>query len=112
MKEQRRCRKRIEHGFEKVIKTKTVAIVGASEKPVLAVTPPQLSSAFQNLDNLYLVNPRKDSILGQKAYHSLLEIDGDVDLVILCTPPENHTASVKEAAEKTGGAVVFARWMR
>lgn len=96
--------------LKKLLKPKTVAIVGASEKAGFGGDTTRNYLKFsKNLDNLYLVNPGRDSILGQKAYHSLSEIDGDVDLVILCTPQKTILPLLREAAEKNcGGAVVFA----
>ena len=96
--------------LKKLLKPKTVAIVGASEKAGFGGDTTRNYLKFsKNLDNLYLVNPGRDSILGQKAYHSLSEIEGDVDLVILCTPQKTILPLLREAAEKNcGGAVVFA----
>ena len=69
------------------LKPKTIAIVGASEKAGFGGDTTRNYLKFsKNLDRLYLVNPGRDTIFGHRAYHSLSEIEGDVDLVILCTP--------------------------
>lgn len=78
--------------LRKLLKPRTVAIVGASEKAGFGGDTTRNYLKFSgNLDHLYLVNPGRDEIFGHKAYHSLSEIEGDVDLVILCTPPEDYT---------------------
>ena len=96
--------------LEKLLKPRTVAIVGASEKAGFGGDTTRNYLKFsKNLDRLYLVNPGRDAILGRRVYHSLSEIEGDVDLVILCTPQKTIIPLLEEAAKKNcGGAVVFA----
>lgn len=96
--------------LNKLLKPRTIAIVGASEKAGFGGDTTRNYLKFsKNLDQLYLVNPGRDTIFGRRAYHSLSEIEGDVDLVILCTPQKTIIPLLKEAAEKNcGGAVVFA----
>lgn len=96
--------------LRKLLKPRTVAIVGASEKTGFGGDTTRNYLKFSgNLDHLYLVNPGRDEIFGHKAYHSLSEIEGDVDLVILCTPQKTILSLLREAAGKNcGGAVVFA----
>ncbi len=96
--------------LKKLLKPRTVAIVGASEKAGFGGDTTRNYLKFsKNLDNLYLVNPGRDTIFGHRAYHSLSEIEGDVDLVILCTPQKTIIPLLNEAAQKNcGGAVVFA----
>lgn len=96
--------------LRKLLKPNTVAIVGASEKAGFGGDTTRNYLKFsQNLDRLYLVNPGKDTILGRPAYPSLSQIEGDVDLVILCTPQRTIIPLLEEAAGKNcGGAIVFA----
>ena len=96
--------------LKKLLKPRTVAIVGASEKAGFGGDTTKNYLKFsKNLDKLYLVNPGRDTIFGHRAYHSLSEIEGDVDLVILCTPQKTILPLLEEAAQKNcGGAVVFA----
>ena len=71
--------------LQKLLKPRTVAIVGASEKAGFGGDTTRNYLKFsKNLDGLYLVNPGRDTIFGRRAYHSLSEIEGDVDLVIFC----------------------------
>lgn len=100
--------------LNKLLKPKTIAIVGASEKAGFGGDTTRNYLKFsKHPDRLYLVNPGRDTILGRRAYHSLTEIEGDVDLVILCTPQKTIIPLLEEAAGKNcGGAVVFASGYR
>ena len=96
--------------LNKLLKPRTIAIVGASEKAGFGGDTTRNYLKFsKNLDQLYLVNPGRDTIFNRRAYHCLSEIEGDVDLVILCTPQKTIIPLLEEAAGKNcGGAVVFA----
>ncbi|UQZ88879.1 CoA-binding protein [Deltaproteobacteria bacterium Smac51] len=96
--------------LNKLLKPRTIAIVGASEKAGFGGDTTRNYLKFsKNLENLYLVNPSRPEIFGRKAYPSLLDIPVDVDLVILCTPQKTIIPLLKDAAQKNcGGAVVFA----
>ncbi|WP_313163569.1 acetate--CoA ligase family protein [Sedimentibacter sp.] len=96
--------------LNKLIKPSTVAIVGASESAGFGGDTTKNYLKFsENLDKLYLINPKRETIFGHKAYKSLLEVEGDIDLVIICTPQSTIIPLLREASEKNcGGAVVFA----
>ena len=96
--------------LRKLLKPKSVAIVGASEKAGFGGDTTRNYLKFsKNLDHLYFVNPGRDEIFGRRSYHSLLEIEENVDLVILCTPQKTIIPLLQDAArKKCGGAVVFA----
>ncbi len=96
--------------LNKLIKPSTVAIVGASESAGFGGDTTRNYLKFsKNLDSLYLVNHKRDTILGRKAYKSLLDIEVDIDLVIICTPQSTIIPILRQAAEKScGGAVVYA----
>lgn len=96
--------------LKKLLKPRTVAIVGASEKAGFGGDTTRNYLKFsKNLDRVYFVNPGRDTIFGRPAYHSVLDIEGDVDLVILCTPQKTILPLLEDAAKKNcGGAVVFA----
>ena len=78
-----------------------IAIVGASDQP--------LSSGYDYLRHLldygfkgeiYPVNPKKESILGLKAYPGLKDIPGDVDFVICCVSTDRVLPLLNECASK------------
>jgi acetyltransferase len=96
--------------LNKLIKPKSLAVIGASEKEGFGGdTTRNLLKFSGNLDRVYLVNPKRDTIFGRKCYHSVAEIDDTVDLCIICTPKATVISLLREAAAKgCGGAVVFA----
>uniref|UniRef100_UPI00359C2F84 acetate--CoA ligase family protein n=1 Tax=Faecalicatena contorta TaxID=39482 RepID=UPI00359C2F84 len=96
--------------LNKLLKPKSVAIIGASEKAGFGGDTTRNYLKFsKNLDHVYFVNPGRDEIFGRRAFHSVLEIEEDVDLVILCTPKKTIVPLLREAAQKNcGGAVVYA----
>lgn len=59
---------------------KTIAVVGLSNNPDR--TSYQISEAMQQAGyKIIPVNPMVDSVLGEKAYDSLTEIDEDIDII-------------------------------
>ncbi|MDC7291031.1 acetate--CoA ligase family protein [Blautia schinkii] len=96
--------------LNKLLKPRTVAIVGASEKAGFGGDTTRNYLKFsKNLDNVFFVNPGRDTIFGRPAYHTLADIPADVDLVILCTPQKTIISLLEQAAQKNcGGAVIFA----
>ncbi|MFR1112775.1 MAG: CoA-binding protein [Blautia sp.] len=69
----------MEFNLNKLLKPRTVAIVGASEKAGFGGDTTRNYLKFsKNLDNVYFVNPGRDTVLGYPAYHTLAEIPVDV----------------------------------
>ncbi len=70
-----------------MLEPRRVAVVGASDTPGSfghrLVT--EVAASEKELD-LHLVNPRHDTLMGRPCLHSLEEIDGPVDLVLLGVP--------------------------
>lgn len=95
--------------LKNLLRPQSVAVVGASEKLGFG------RDATENLrkgdlgEQLYLVNPRRDTVLGQKCYASLKDIGKPVDLIVICTPLQTVNGILKEAAELgCKAAVVYA----
>lgn len=83
---------------------KRIAVVGLSNNPEKSSY--MISQAMQNVGyEIIPVNPTIDEVLGVKAYHSLKEIEGHVDIVNVFRRPEHLPAIAKEAVEI--GADVF-----
>jgi acyl-CoA synthetase (NDP forming) len=87
-----------------------VAVVGASDTPhrpntalyrkVKAKVEPEGAVVFP-------VNPTRDTLDGVRCYHSLLDIEGDLDLAVVLTG--DPIPAVEEAAQKgVGYVIVFA----
>jgi acetate---CoA ligase (ADP-forming) len=56
---------------------------------------------------LYPINPRHEEINGIKCYPSLLDVPGEVDMVIISIPAESVLESLEECATKKVKAVVI-----
>jgi len=78
---------------------KNVAVVGMSKNQGKAAhyVPKYLS---ENGYNIIPVNPTADQILDKKSYHSLDEIDQDIDIVDVFRPSDQVLPFVKEAIKK------------
>jgi predicted CoA-binding protein len=48
---------------------------------------------------VFAVNPNADEIDGQRCYHSLREIPGGVDAVVIATRPQRAEATMRECAD-------------
>jgi acyl-CoA synthetase (NDP forming) len=94
-------------GVESLLRPKSIAIVGASEK----VGPG--FNAFNALQfvgyegDAYLVNPRQPQLFGKRTYASLDDIPGDVDAVFVAVQAESVVEVAKQAAHKNAGALAI-----
>ncbi len=79
----------------------TVAVVGASRKPgkVGHELVRNLLRFFKG--KVYPVNPKAEEVLGLKAFRSLKEIPGRIDLAVVVVPA-NHVPEVVEEAGEVG----------
>jgi acyl-CoA synthetase (NDP forming) len=88
---------------------RSVALLGASNKEgkIGRIFMERfVESGFQEL---YPVNPGESEVLGVRAYGSLLDIPGPVDLAIVITPTDAALNAVKDcAAKKVRGIVIAA----
>ncbi len=86
----------------------SVAVIGAS------TTPGKVGfDIFKNILRgeytgvLYPVNPKANSILSVKAYPSVREIPGEVDLAMIILPPKLALKAVEDSIEKGVGGIVI-----
>ncbi|MCJ7623337.1 MAG: CoA-binding protein, partial [Anaerolineaceae bacterium] len=70
-----------------LFRPKSIAIIGASS------TPGKIGyTVLKNIiDNnyagaVYPINPKRDEVLGIKAYPSVLDVEGDIDAAIMVVP--------------------------
>jgi predicted CoA-binding protein len=86
---------------------KNIAIMGLSdspEKPSYKVAEYLISVGY----NLFPINPKYDTVLGLKCYHSLHDIEETVDIVDIFRRPE-HMVNVVQEIIKIGKPAV---WMQ
>jgi predicted CoA-binding protein len=84
---------------------KTVAIVGVSDKADRA-SHAVAKYLLENSDyELFFVNPLLESVLGQKVYKSLSEIDTHIDIVDVFRKPADCLAVLNESIEIGADAI-------
>ena len=79
----------------------SIAIFGASERENSVgevVFRNLLSAGFDG--GIYPINPKRDTIQGQKAYRCIGDVDDALDLAVVITPASTIPAIVQECGEK------------
>ncbi|MEM4949562.1 MAG: DUF6125 family protein [Candidatus Jordarchaeales archaeon] len=87
--------------WERLFNPRSVAVIGASNTPGkigMILFSTIVTGGFKG--DVYPVNPSTESVLGFKAYHSIKQVPGDVDLAIVAVPAKSVVNSVRECAEK------------
>jgi len=94
--------------MRRVMKPKAVAVIGAS-----AETGKIGNSVMKNLINggyqgeIYPINPKADEILGRKAYKSVADIPGEVDVAIFTIPAPFVAGALEEVGKKSIPAAIL-----
>lgn len=88
----------------------SIAIIGASKDPTkrgFRSIQKLLEDGFKGA--IYPVNPKETEILGQRAFASLADVPGTVDLALICTPAKTLPGVIAQCGAKgVKGAVVLA----
>jgi len=87
--------------MNRIFNPKAVAVVGASDgegKIGNSVMKNIINGGYQG--ELYPINPKADEILGKKAYKSVLDIPGDVDVAVFAVPAKFCIAAMEEVGKK------------
>lgn len=88
-------------------KPESVAVIGASRDPDklgYAVLNNLLESGFSG--PIYPINPKADEILGVKAFKSVLDVPGSLDLAVLVIPSRFVLPVLEECGKKGVAAVI------
>ena len=95
--------------LDAIFKPKNVAVIGATEKPGSVGR-----TLFWNLirnpfgGTVFPVNPRRDSVLGIKAYKAVSDVPAELDLAVLVTPAPTAPGLIRECVEAgVKGAIVI-----
>ena len=95
--------------IRRIFNAESVALVGATDKEGSFGRLFLEGMRDAGCKKLYPVNPKREEVLGIKAYPSISAIPEKVDAAILLTPPDAVLGLVKECvANQVGGVVVFA----
>jgi acyl-CoA synthetase (NDP forming) len=93
----------VNHPLQKLFYPESIAVVGASPKGNFGFggNGPILGAIRQNFQgNIYPVHPKAEAILGYKAYASVRDIPGKVDLAIFSVPLAVVEQVMKDCVEK------------
>lgn len=96
--------------LEEFFHPKSVAVIGASTSPGklgYAVLENLVEGGYVNVGTIYPINPKADQILDQKAYPSVLEVPGDIDLAVVVIPYKYVPAVLEDCGKKKIPAVVI-----
>src|SRR6266571_2536470 len=95
--------------MNRIMKPKAVAVIGASSEAGKIG-----NSVMKNLINggykgqIYPINPSADDIMGLKAYKSVKDVAGDIDVAVFAIPAKFVAAAIAECGEKKiPGAVLI-----
>lgn len=96
--------KQIRYFFE----PRNIAVVGASRTSG-AVGNVMVSNLlnFGFEEGIFPINPKATEILGLPCYPSVTQVEGEIDLSIICVPPKIVPMVIKESAEKGIKAVII-----
>jgi acetate---CoA ligase (ADP-forming) len=95
--------------LSQIFSAESVALVGASDKEGSFGRLFLEGLVEMGCRRIYPVNPRRDEMLGVKAFPSITAVPDTIDVAILLTPPEAVPGLVKECVVKRlKGVVVFA----
>mgnify|MGYP000005845909 CR=1 FL=1 len=94
--------------MEALFKPRALAVIGASDNPLKLgshVMRSLMEGGYPGA--IYPVNPGKEEISGVKAYASLREIQGPIDLGVIVLPAEQVPRIIQECGEKGAKAIVL-----
>ncbi len=98
----------MERSLENVFNPRSVAVIGASEVPGRASerrTRSLIEGGYKG--NIYLINPKRSELFGRKAYPSITEIDGEVDLVMIVVAPRFLTSAVADSVKMGAKGIII-----
>ena len=94
----------------KLMKPRSMAVVGASEKEGFGGDVCRnILTYTKDLSRIYFVNPKRTTVFERQCFPSISDIPDEIDLLILCTPQKTILPLLEEGAKKgCGGAVIYA----
>jgi len=98
----------VERSLKNVFNPRSVAVIGASEVPGKASerrTRSLIEGGYEG--NIYLINPKRSELFGRKAYPSITEIDGEVDLVMIVVAPRFLTSAVADSVKMGAKGIII-----
>lgn len=95
--------------LSKLLAPKSIAVIGASEKPGFGLSTCKNLLRSSHQDHIYFVHPKRDSVLGKECYKSISELPEQVDLCIILLNKSLVNGALEEAAANgCKAAIVYA----
>jgi acyl-CoA synthetase (NDP forming) len=88
------------------LKPRSVAVLGASERPSVGRTIVENLQRIGFAGDVYPINPRYETLLGLRCYHSVEEIPTGVDVLAFCVNHERVLDGLRSAADRGVRAAV------
>ncbi|MBN2539484.1 MAG: acetate--CoA ligase family protein, partial [Deltaproteobacteria bacterium] len=98
----------MKRSLEKVFNPGSIAVIGASEAPGKAAerrTRSLIQGGYKG--DIYLVNPKRDELFGMKAYHSITEVDKEIDLVMIIVAPRFVASAVADSVKMGAKGIII-----
>ncbi|MEP1199066.1 acetate--CoA ligase family protein [Tateyamaria sp.] len=98
------------HELRGIFGARSIAIVGASADPAKRGNQAIRKLIADGYDgDIYPINPKATEVLGITAHASILDVDANIDVVLVCTPASSLPGILGQCGEKgVPGAVVLA----
>jgi acetyltransferase len=92
-----------------IFSPKAVALIGATESPnSVGRTVLENLQQGQFAGPIYPINPKREQVLGLKAYPSILAAPGKVDLAVVVTPPPSVPGIIRDCVQfGVRGAIII-----
>jgi acetyltransferase len=92
---------RARRGLDAFFRPRAVAVIGASEAPgSVGRTLLRNLTASSFGGTVFPVNPKRDTVLGLRAYARVTDVPGDVDLAVVATPAASVPAVIGQCADR------------
>ncbi|WP_187438232.1 acetate--CoA ligase family protein [Actinomadura decatromicini] len=95
-------------GIERLLAPSSIAMVGASNQEMRIGGQVYGNLALNFKGALYPVHPRDQAVQGDRAYRSVADLPGPVDLAVIAVPAGHVAGVIEQCGERgVGGAVVL-----
>ncbi|MBZ0122910.1 MAG: acetate--CoA ligase family protein [Roseovarius sp.] len=96
--------------LDRIFKAASIAVIGASNDPSKRGNQAIRKLRADGYEGaIFPINPKADEIMGLPAYPSVLDVESDIDVVLVCTPAKTLPAILAQCGQKgIPGAVVLA----
>ena len=95
-------------GLEALLKPRSIAVVGASEKPTIGRRLIASLDRIGFAGSIFPVNPNYPTVLGRRCYGSIAELPEAPDVAVFCVGHERVLDPLAAAAERgVKGAVIY-----